>query len=228
VIGAVGNFTGLGFRLAVEMAISLVVAMTLRELARSFAAVRVGDPTPRLWGRMSADPRSWFEPFGSGIVPGLILILWMVEVLVIPAAYAKPAPIDPSRFRRTPRDVILVSCAGPAATLALGILAGLVVRILDLGLEPTRAIVVLAYTSMALTVFHLLPIPGLDGARMVALALPLPARETYRAGEKYLPLFVLVVLFVFSSLALGILTSITGALCNAAAGGSCIGFLSFG
>jgi Zn-dependent protease len=222
-IAAAADFSLLGLRLAVYMVISLVIGMSLREWARSFAAVRAGDPTPKLWGRLSLDPRSWFEPFGSGVVPGLIAILWLVRLLVIPAAYAKPAPLDPSRFRRVPRDVIVVSCAGPLATLMLGIASGLLVRVLPLGLELGRALIVFAYTNMALTVFHLLPIPGLDGARMVALALPHPARETYRAGEKYLPLFVLVVLFVFSTLALGFLTSITSALCNAAAGGGCPG-----
>ena len=221
-IGA-ADFSVLGLRLTFYMLVSLLVGMCLREWARATAAVAVGDPTPRLWGRLSLDPRTWFEPLGSGIVPGLIALLWLVRLLVIPAAYAKPAPIDPSRFRRVPRDVILVSCAGPASTLVLGIAAGIVGRVLPVGSEAWRAALVATYTSMALTVFHLLPIPGLDGGRMLALALPLPARETYRAGEKYLPLFVLAVLFLFSSLALGILTSITSALCNAAAGGGCPG-----
>ena len=71
---------------------------------------------------------------------------------------------------------------------------------------------------MSLVVFHLLPIPGLDGARIVALLLPPQAREVYRNADKYLPLFVLVVLFVFSTLILGFLTALSGALCNAATG----------
>jgi len=225
VTGVVGaaEFTLLGLRLTIYMLASLLVGMCLREWARASAAVRVGDPTPRLWGRLSFDPRTWFEPFGSGVVPGLIALLWLVQQLVIPAAVAKPAPIDPSRFRRVPRDVIVVSCAGPAATLVLGVATGLVARALPVATEAWFVAIVATYTSMALTVFHLLPIPGLDGGRMLALALPPPARETFRAGEKYLPLFVLAVLFLFSSLALGILTTITSALCNAAAGRGCPG-----
>ena len=87
--------------------------------------------------------------------------------------------------------------------------------------EVFRFALVLTYTSMALVVFHLLPIPGLDGARIVALLLPPAAREVFRNADKYLPLFVLVVLFVFSTLVLGFLTALTGALCNAAASGDC-------
>ena len=117
---AVGNFTALGFHLAFYMLVSLLIGMSVREYARASVAVRLGDPTPRLWGRLTLAPKAWFEPFGSGLVPALIAVLWTVQALVIPAAYGKPAPIDPNRFRDQRRDVVLVSCAGPVATLLLG------------------------------------------------------------------------------------------------------------
>ncbi|HTG46764.1 MAG TPA: site-2 protease family protein [Actinomycetota bacterium] len=227
-MGGIGNFTALGIRLAAYMLVSLLIAMSVREYARASVATRLGDPTPRLWGRLTLAPKAWFEPFGSGLVPALIAVLWTVQALVIPAAYGKPAPIEPSRSRNGRRDVVLVSSAGPVATLVLGVLAGLVLRIVPpSGVELARALVVFAYTSMSLTIFHLLPIPGLDGARMVALILPRDAAEVYRGADKYLPLFVLVIVFVFSSLVLGILTSLSGALCNAATGLNCVRALSF-
>jgi Zn-dependent protease len=157
----------------------------------------------------------------------LIAVLWTVQVLVIPAAYGKPAPVDPSYLRRT-RDQVFVSLAGPVANLALTILAGLLAR----GVGPTtdvgQALVVFAFTNAALLVFHLLPIPGLDGARIVGLMLPPQAREVYRNADKYLPLFVLVALFVFSSLVLGFLTLIASAICDAAVGGNCRAVMQFG
>jgi Zn-dependent protease len=226
---AVGNFTALGFRLAVFMLVSLGVGMALREFARAWTAARLHDPTPRLWGRLTLNPRAWFDPFGTGLIPVLIAILWTVEVLVIPAAYAKPAPVDPSYFRRATRDTVLVSTAGPLANLMAGIVAGLVVRGAGgLPIEVFRFVLTLAYTNMALVIFHLLPIPGLDGARLVALLLPPQARAVYRNADKYLPLFVLVALFVFSTLILGFLTLLTGALCNGATGIDCEQFLHFG
>ncbi len=218
---ALGNFTGLGFRLAVYMLASLLVGMCLREYARSRAAMSLGDPTPRLWGRLTWKPASWFDPFGSGVLPGLIAVLWTVQTLLIPAAYGKPAPIDPSRFHRRVRDVIIVSAAGPIATLALGVAAGLLVRLSGLSVETYRIMLTLCYTSMSLTVFHLLPIPGLDGARMLALALPPDAAQAFRNFDRYLPLVVLVILFLFSSLAVGLLTTLTGALCDSATGLNC-------
>ncbi|MDH4111432.1 MAG: site-2 protease family protein [Actinomycetota bacterium] len=215
-----GNFTALGIRLAVYMLVSLAIATSVRELARARTASTLGDPTPRLWGRLTLNPKAWFEPFGSGLVPGLIAVLWTVQVLVIPAAYGKPAPVDPSYLRRT-RDLVFVSIAGPIANLTLAIVAGLLVRMAIFPLEGARALVVFAFTNAASLVFHLLPIPGLDGARVVGMLLPPQAREVYRNADKYLPLFVLVALFVFSTLTLGFLTTLAGAICDAATGLPC-------
>ncbi|MGZ8596577.1 MAG: site-2 protease family protein [Actinomycetota bacterium] len=222
-----GNFTALGLRLAAFMLVSLAIGMAAREFARAFAAAKLHDPTPRLWGRLTLNPRAWFEPFGSGLVPVLIALLWTVQVLVIPAAYGKPAPVDPSYLRRT-RDQVFVSLAGPLTNLVLAILAGLVVRVGGLPLEAGRAPVVFAFTNAALLVFHLLPIPGLDGARIVGLLLPPQAREVYRNADKYLPLFVLVALFVFSTLILGFLTTITSAICDAATDLNCRAVMQLG
>jgi Zn-dependent protease len=223
----VGNFTALGIRLAAYMLVSLAIGMAVREFARAYTAARLRDPTPRLWGRLTLNPRAWFEPFGSGLVPTLIAVLWTVQVLVIPAAYGKPAPVDTGYLRRT-RDQVFVSLAGPVANLALVVLAGLVVRIGGLPLEAERMAIVFAFTNAALLVFHLLPIPGLDGSRIVGLLLPPQAREVYRNADKYLPLFVLVALFVFSTLILGFLTSITSAICDAATDLDCRLFMQLG
>lgn len=221
-----GNFTTLGIRLAVFMLVSLAIGMAAREYARAWTAARLHDPTPRLWGRLSLHPKAWFDPFGSGLVPVFIALLWSVQVLVIPAAYAKPAPVDPGYLRRT-RDLVLVSIAGPIASLGLAVAAGALIRVIGLPLELVRAATVFAFTNASLAVFHMLPIPGLDGARIVGVLLPPQAREVYRNADKYLPLFVLVVLFVFSTLILGFLTVITGAICDAATGLPCQQVMQF-
>lgn len=225
-----GNFTMEGLIAAVEMLAAVVVAMSIREWARATAAARLNDPTPRLWGRVTLRPRSWFEPFGSGVLPGLIAILWSVGAVEFPvAAYAKPAPVDPSYFRNHRRDSILVSLAGPAANLLVGIAAALVLRSLspsDQSLlattsELARAVAVFAWVQCSLAVFHLIPIPGLDGARMLALALPPHAREIYRNGDKYLALWVLLAIFVLGFL-ISIQNALAGAVCDAAAGTDCL------
>lgn len=217
----IGNFTGLGVLLALSMLVSLLIGMSAREYARAFVATRLHDPTPRLWGRLSLNPRSWFDGFGSGFIPGLIGVLWAANAFVTPAAYAKPAPIDPGYFRRYTRDVTITSLAGPLTSLALGMAMAVAVRLFVPIGDLERVLVTFAYTNCALFVFHLLPIPGLDGARLVGLLLPPQAREVYRNADKYLPLIVLLVLFLFGTLLIGLLEVIGGAFCNGALGESC-------
>jgi len=232
----VGNFTAHGVLLAVEMLAALFVGMTAREYARAWMTAKLGDPTPRLWGRITMRTKAWFDPFGSGLIPALIAILWAVQILVVPTAYAKPAPVDPSYFKRQPRDTVLASMAGPVANLVLSILAGLAARIAGVPGGPllarpsalTTFLVVISYTNAALFVFHLLPIPGLDGARMVALLLPPNIRDTYRNFDRYLPLMMLLVIFLIGGLTLTFLDALAGAVCGAASGAPCRAVLSIG
>jgi Zn-dependent protease len=102
------------------------------------------------------------------------------------------------------------------------ILAGIALRV---GLLPGEAqvfAIMFAFTNSSLFVFHLLPIPGLDGARMVALALAPSVRETYRHLDQYLPLVVIAVLILFSGSAFGILGGLARAVCRAASGLTCL------
>jgi Zn-dependent protease len=222
---AIGNFTFLGLRLAVYMAVSLFIGLALREYARARVAATLGDPTPRLWGRVTLRPKAWFDPFGSGFLPGLVALLWSVQAFMMPAAYAKPAPIDTSNFRRHPRDVVIVSLGGPVASLVLAVVAGIVLRTGISG-EIASAVVTFAFTNVSLLVFHLLPIPGLDGGRLLALLLPPHAREVFRNADRYLALIVLVVLFLFTFL-LDIARILAGAICDGLTGVDCSGLFSF-
>jgi Zn-dependent protease len=216
----------LGLRLAAYMVASLFVGLALREYARARVAVSLGDPTPRLWGRVTLQPKAWFDPFGSGFLPALVALLWSVQAFIMPGAYAKPAPIDTNYFKRHPRDVVLASLAGPGASLALAIVGGLAVRTGVSG-EALLVLVCFAFTNASLFVFHLLPIPGLDGGRLLALALPPHAREVYRNADRYLALIVLVVLFLFTFL-IEVASLLTGAVCEAATGENCLVLLQFG
>jgi len=213
------------FRIAIEMAVALLVGMIAREFARAWMALRLGDPTPRLWGRLTWNPRSWFDPFGSGFVPALILILWAAaaSLLPAPAAYGKPAPVDPAYLRRPVRDQVLVGLAGPLANVILGALVGLVLRAVagSVSLELAQGLVVLEFTLFSLAIFHLLPIPGLDGARLVGLLLPAEPASVYRNLDKYLPLFVLIAIFVIAGPIQSIVFGLVRAMCTLASGYGC-------
>jgi Zn-dependent protease len=220
-----GNFTALGLRLAAYMLVSLSIGMTLREYARARAAAALGDPTPRLWGRITLRSKPWFDPFGSGFIGAMVALLWTVQAFMMPAAYAKPAPIDTNYLRRHPRDVVLVSLAGPVASLALAVLGGILIRA-GVGGQVGLAILTFVFTNVSLMVFHLLPIPGLDGGRLLALLLPPHAREVFRNADRYLALIVLVVLFLFTFL-LGVARLLAGAVCDALSGVDCSGLFHF-
>ena len=211
-------------RFAVYLAMSLLVGMITREYARSLVASRLNDPTPRLWGRLTLNPKSWFEPFGSGMLPALILLLWAAgsTFLPPPVAYAKPAPVDPSYFRNRTRDTVLTALSGPSANLASAAVAGMILRV-GAGGQIQLATLAFLLTSLSLMIFHLVPIPGLDGARILALVLPTRAAEVYRNADQYLPLIVLVMLFLFAGPLIAIVRSLTDSLCMLLAGFTCYG-----
>jgi Zn-dependent protease len=209
-------------RFAAYLAVSLLIGMSAREYARAFVASRLHDPTPRLWGRLTLNAKAWFDPFGSGVLPALILFLWATGATFLPppVAYAKPAPIDPNYFRNRTRDTVVTSLAGPAANLALGAIGGLVLRT---GITGDLGLAALAFmlSNLSLVVFHLVPIPGLDGARMLALVLPPRAAEVYRNADQYLALIVLIVLFLFAGPLVSIVNSLTDSLCTLFSGFAC-------
>ena len=136
--------------------------MSAREYARAFVATRLHDPTPRLWGRLTFNPKVWFEPFGSGLLPALILVLWafLAGFLPPPVAYAKPAPVDPNYFRNRTRDTVVTSLAGPVANLVLAAIGGLVHP--DGRHGRTLRWIALAFmlANLSLMLFHLHPDPG--------------------------------------------------------------------
>ena len=209
----------IGPTFALFIGMGLFIGLTVRELARAHMAVRLGDPTPRLWGRLSFNPKSWFDPFGSGLIPGLIVFLIAMSAPYVPPfAYAKQAPVDPTYFKHGRRDVVLVSAAGPAANLVLALLPGLLLRA---GVQDGRAaqfLVAVLIANLSLAVVHLLPIPGLDGARMVRLLLHGRAKQLYRDLDAYLPLFALAFFMVFGLFLGTTVWKVTLTLCHAFAG----------
>lgn len=209
----------MGPTFALFIGMGLFIGLTVRELARAHMAVRLGDPTPRLWGRLSFNPKSWFDPFGSGLIPGLIVFLIAMSAPYVPPfAYAKQAPVDPTYFKHGRRDVVLVSSAGPAANIVLALFPGLLLRA---GVSDGRVgqfLVAVLIANLSLAVVHLLPIPGLDGARMVGLLLHGRAKQLYRDLDAYLPLFALAFFMVFG-LVLGTpVWKVTVTLCHTIAG----------
>jgi Zn-dependent protease len=208
---------------AAYLAISLVPALVLHEYAHAFVAVRLGDPTPRRWGRLTLNPRPLIDPFGSVILPVLALILIAARgAFLLPVfAYAKPLPLDPSYLRNPRRDSVLVASAGLVANLALIFAGGIVLRLGVTGEVQTFAfawVIVNAYMFG----FQLMPVPGFDGSRLLAPVLPPNARAVYVNLEQYLVLFVLVIFFLLAGPMRAIAAAFGNVACNLAAGTDCV------
>jgi Zn-dependent protease len=209
-------------RFAAYLGISLVPALVIHEYAHAFAATRLGDPTPKRWGRLTLNPRPLVDPFGSLILPALALILVAARgLLLLPVfAYAKPMPLDPSMFTKPKRDSMLVAAAGLAANIALAIMAGLLIRA---GVSGELLLFARAWliVNAFMFGFQLMPVPGLDGARLLAPFLPPHPREVYVNLEQYLVLFILVIFFILSGPLVAIVDAFANVACNVAAGGDC-------
>jgi Zn-dependent protease len=192
-------------KFAAFLLMALVPSLVLHEFAHALAADRLGDPTPRRWGRLTLNPRPLVDPFGTLILPGLILVLVASgNFCLLPIfAYAKPMPLDAHHLRNPRRGATIVTLAGLGVNLALAVGAGLILRAGwagdqaingDLGLLVYALFLVNVY----MFVFQLMPIPGLDGAKLLAPLLSPRAREVYTNLDQYLVLFMLVVFFLLS------------------------------
>jgi Zn-dependent protease len=214
-------------KFALFLLIALVPSLALREFARAAMADRLGDPTARRFGRRTLNPRPHFDPFGSGILPGLLLILRAAGVGFPVFAYAKPVPLNPGNLRNPQRDIVWISLAGPLANLALAVIAALAVRVAwpDRTTPPSdlaKFLFAALQINVVLFVFNLMPIPGLDGARILARYLHGRAREVYTSMDQYLPLFMLVIFFLLGAPVLTFVNALGNALCKPLAGITCL------
>jgi Zn-dependent protease len=164
----------------------VLLAITLHEAAHGLVAWKLGDDTAYRQGRVSANPFRHIDPFGTVILPGL-LILSQSSFLF---GYAKPVPVNVQNLRNRRRDSMLVAAAGPAANLLIALASAVLVRgalaLPDEALQWTgRNLLNSVGLNLTLAVFNLLPIPPLDGSRVVLGALPRPLAQSYAQLFRY-------------------------------------------
>ncbi|OGH23153.1 MAG: hypothetical protein A3F31_04140 [Candidatus Levybacteria bacterium RIFCSPHIGHO2_12_FULL_38_12] len=173
----------------------LVFSAILHEVAHGFVADRFGDPTPRLSGRLTLNPKSHIDPFMSIILP---LLLLMSGSSVIFGA-AKPVPIDPFNLKEGRKDVALVALSGPLTNALLAIVASLLFKALGYGFFPaflSYILIKIIDINLLLAIFNLLPIPPLDGSKVFALLLPEREANAY-VSLSSIGMFILFFLLLF-------------------------------
>ena len=178
----------------------LLCSVVIHEVAHGYVAEWLGDPTARLAGRLTLNPLRHLDWFGSVLLPLMFLAFSPGFIF----GWAKPVPYNPHNLRAGRAGPALVAVAGPAANLLLAIIFGLAFRfgiITTLGLDaatPLFAHIVLV--NLMLAVFNLMPVPPLDGSRILVALLPYRYYWLERWLESYGLIFILVLLLVGSPL----------------------------
>jgi Zn-dependent protease len=155
---------------AVIALVIIIFSAILHEIAHGYVAERFGDPTARLMGRLTLDPRKHIDPLMSIALPLLLLISG--SPIIIGAA--KPVPVDPFNLRDGRKDLALVSLAGPLTNIAIAVIFSLILRIF-----PWDIFALIVHLNLLLAIFNLIPIPPLDGSKIFALILPEKAANAY-------------------------------------------------
>ena len=179
------------------MAPPLLLALTLHEYAHGYVAYRLGDPTARDAGRLTLNPLSHLDPIGT------------IAFFFIKFGWAKPVPVNPYYFKNPRQDMLWVALAGPVTNLLLAVASALLLKamiaaavipytpMLGAILVPLyNMLVASVWINLVLCIFNFLPIPPLDGGRILTGLLPEDLARTYASFERYG--FIVILLLAFS------------------------------
>jgi Zn-dependent protease len=177
--------------------IIFIYSIILHEIAHGFIADRLGDPTARISKRLTLNPISHIDPVWSILFP-LILVVSGSPVVF---GSAKPVPIDPYNLKNPRKDIGLIALAGPATNLLIALVLSLLARLVFLmppSIFMVSVIKVLAnsaYLNIALAMFNLIPIPPLDGSRILASLLPEKSARFFDEIERFGIMIIAFLLF---------------------------------
>lgn len=168
---------------------ALIVAITIHEFSHALAADRLGDPTPRVQGRLTLNPLAHLDPLGT------------LMIIIAQFGWGKPVIFDPFNLRHPRRDTAIISLAGPISNILLAMLLSFFIGLLDywiIGL--LRPIIVM---NVVLALFNLVPIHPLDGFKIVWGALPPEQAQKWQKLEPYGMIILLFCIFpIFGSTSL--------------------------
>ena len=175
--------------------IVLIFAITVHEFAHGWVAYKLGDPTAKYMGRLTLNPLAHIDPFGTIILPLLLVLLRMP-----PIGWAKPVPVNFMSLNNPKRDMFWVGIAGPSANFALAFILSVIIKTAPFLAQTLigQVIVLAIIINVILGIFNLIPIPPLDGSRIISAILPYRYLASYNKIQPYG--FVLIVLLLWSGI----------------------------
>lgn len=185
----------------------LILSVVIHEVSHGYAASLLGDPTAKLAGRLTLNPINHIDLFGSILLPGVLLLTGSGFLI----GWAKPVPYNPHNLRWPHFGEAVVAAAGPLVNLAIALVFGLLIRFGEtLPFMTSGSIQILSsivYINIVLALFNLVPIPPLDGSKVLAAILPYSLARGYQNFMRFIEGygffvaigFVLLFLLLFSA-----------------------------
>ena len=169
---------------------TILIASTVHEYAHGWVAYKLGDPTAKAEGRLTLNPLKHIDPIGA-----LCMVLFRF-------GWSKPVPINEYNFERREVDTALTALAGPVSNILLALLTGLINFLFKPDPSSIFAVILIVFASIniSLAVFNLIPIPPLDGHKIVRALLPRKLQYYWEKLEKYSIFIILIFILPFSPL----------------------------
>lgn len=185
-----GDFTGLDLFFVLA---TIVLSLSLHEAMHGFAAHWLGDDTAKREGRLTLNPLAHIDPIMTVLMPIVTLLIFHVPFLA-----AKPVPFNPDRVKYDEFGGAIIGAAGPLTNLALAIVGSLLLHVAAPGSVAAEALNIFTTLNVVIFVFNLLPIPPLDGSRVLYAFAPEPLQELMQSIEQFGFFILFALIFVFN------------------------------
>jgi Zn-dependent protease len=177
---------------------SILLASSIHEYSHALAATKLGDNTPKYFGRLTLNPLAHLDPIG------------VIAMVLFKIGWSKPVPITPTNFKNPDIGEAIVSLAGPLSNFLLALILGLILRFTYplLNFESPVTLTILTFlvtfltVNVVLGVFNLIPIPPLDGHKVVSVILPSKLRYFWKQLDRYGLIIVLIAFMPYSPIAI--------------------------